>query len=335
MIDARKLSILNAIIDDYILTSLPVGSRTITKKYNVGVSPATIRNEMSDLEELGYLLQPHVSAGRIPSIKAYRMYVDVAIDRTKDRNDVQELRSFLYERVKQLEDVVDNAAQAISELTHYPAMVMMPGQMNLKVVTLQLVPMMPGNALLVIVTDSGIVRNTVVNVSEYLDADGLYAISRALTERMAGRTLEEVQAMLSMYTRTAGVDGPVIHRVSELAAQMQKQSSVDSLSIAGTHNLLNFPEYEKGNGVRDILSVMEEKNQLLSLMKEGKNHVNVYIGKETGIKELQDCSVVTASYSIGHMHKGAVGIIGPTRMPYKQVIDTLHTISTLLSELFT
>ena len=201
IIGARKERILRAIIDDYVRTAVPVGSRTISRKYETSLSSATIRNEMSDLEELGYLAQPHVSAGRVPSDKAYRLYVDALLGQGALLAD-PEARSYFSERVCQMEDVVNTAAQALSEVTKYTALVMMPKQLELRVSCLQLVPMPRGAALLVIVTDTGAIRDTVIRVSEGLDGDALYAISRMLTERLAGRTLQEVQDMLQGYSWT-------------------------------------------------------------------------------------------------------------------------------------
>ena len=174
--DARKERILWAIIEDYIQTAMPVGSRTISRKYETSLSSATIRNEMSDLEELGYLAQPHVSAGRVPSVKAYRLYVDELLGGTLPQNP--QARAFFSQRVRQMEDVITSAAQAISEFTHYTAVVMMPKQLELRVSTLQLVPMPRGAALLVIVTDTGAIRDTVIHVSESLDGDALYAMEK-------------------------------------------------------------------------------------------------------------------------------------------------------------
>ena len=190
--DDRKFKILQAIIDDYILTAVPVGSRTISKKYDMGLSSATIRNEMSDLEELGYLDQPHVSAGRVPSAKAYRLYVDSLLQSGRLRDDESEtVRQHMQGRVKQMEDVLDHAAKVISALTHYTAVVLPPSGPQPRLRTVQLVPVSSNSALVVIVTDSGIVRDHVVRVSEELDGDTLYTISRTLTQELSGLTLSE------------------------------------------------------------------------------------------------------------------------------------------------
>ena len=331
-IDARKERILRAIIDDYILTAMPVGSRTISRKYETSLSSATIRNEMSDLEELGYLAQPHVSAGRVPSVKAYRLYVNELLE----ENRVPEnplAREYFTQRVRQVEDVITSAAQAISEFTRYTAVVMMPKQLELRVSTLQLIPMPRGAALLVIITDTGAIRDTVIRVSENLDGDALYAISRMLTERLAGRTLQEVQEMLGAYSRQMGGDAQVIQGIAELAAQMARQSATDTVTVGGSHNILNYPEYSDVEKARAFLSVLEEKEKLMALLSGPEEAFSVRIGPETGMPEMADCSVVTASYQVGRGHHGYVGVIGPTRMPYGNVLSALSAIGGALSEL--
>ena len=331
-IDARKERILRAIIDDYIQTALPVGSRTISRKYDTRLSSATIRNEMIDLEELGYLAQPHVSAGRVPSVKAYRLYVDELLDGAPLPLDAA-ARAYFSQRVRQMEDVITSAAQAISEITRYTAVVMLPKQLDLRVSTLQLVPMPRGSALLVIVTDTGAIRDTVIRVSESLDGDALYAISRMLTERLAGRTLKEVQEMLGAYSRLVGGDAHVLEGIADLASQMEKQSATDTVTVGGSHNILNYPEYSDVEKARSFLSVLEERDKLMALLPQGDSPFTVRIGPETGMPEMADCSVVTASYQVGADHHGFIGVIGPTRMPYGRVLSALGAIGGALSEL--
>ena len=186
--DDRKMRILQAIIDDYILTGVPVGSRTISKKYDMGLSSATIRNEMSDLEELGFLDQPHVSAGRIPSAKAYRLYVDTLLEAGAIPDTAEEsVRSHFAGRVRQMEDVIDHAAQVISSLTHYTAVVLSPKGVQPRIQTVQLVPVSQETALVVIVTDQGMIRDSVIRVGGQMDSDTLYTISRALTQEIVSR----------------------------------------------------------------------------------------------------------------------------------------------------
>lgn len=196
--DARKFRILQAIIDDYILTAIPVGSRTISKKYDMGISSATIRNEMSDLEELGYLDQPHVSAGRIPSTKAYRLYVDSLLQNGMIRDeDTDSVRGYFTARAGQMDEAISQAAKALSGLTHYTALVMSPKGKELRIRNMQLVQVTSQSALLVVVTDSGVIRDTVIPTGRDLDSDALYAISRALTESLSGRTVSEALDVLN------------------------------------------------------------------------------------------------------------------------------------------
>ena len=332
IMDARKERILRAIIQDYIQTAMPVGSRTISRKYETNLSSATIRNEMSDLEELGYLAQPHVSAGRVPSVKAYRLYVDELLQSHGFHQDA-DARAFFSQRVRQMEDVISSAAHAVSEFTRYTAVVMMPKQEELRVSCLQLVPMPRGAALLVIVTDTGAIRDTVIRVSENLDGDALYAISRMLTERLHGRTLKEVQDMLGAYSRQGGGDDRVLRGIADLAAQMEKQSATDTVTVGGSHNILNYPEYSDVEKARAFLAVLEERDRLLQLFSPGQGAFTVPIGPETGPPAMEECSVVTASYQVGADHRGFVGVIGPTRMPYSRVLGALSAVGSALSEM--
>ncbi len=334
VLDERKLQILSAIIDDYIETATPVGSRTITRRHDIGVSPATIRNEMSDLTELGYLDQPHVSAGRVPSGKAYRLYVDRLMNAWTDQEPMDNtVSSYFDEQALQMEDIVKTAVQAVSALTHLTAVAVLPGQPEMRIATLQLVPMPGDSALLVIVTDSGIVRDAVIHVSRRLDMDALYAISRMLTENLAGHTLKEVQDMLDAYAARGGADQRVMMSVRDLAAQMARQASEDSITVEGAHNILSYPEFSDLDKARAFLAALEGRDQLISLMCDSREPINVRIGSELGDPDMADCSVVNACFSYGG-GRGTLGVIGPMRMPYAQVIRTLYTISQRMTNLF-
>jgi len=335
--DARKFRILQAIIDDYILTAIPVGSRTISKKYEMGLSSATIRNEMSDLEELGYLDQPHVSAGRIPSAKAYRLYVDQLLQAGKIRSDdVDSIRTHFSDRTGKMEDVINRAAQVLSSVTHYTSLVMSPKGGEMTIRNLQLVPVNNSSALLVIVTDSGIVRDSVIHVDSELDADALYAISRMLTERLAGRTLGETQELLKSMGREFAEKRAVLGSISELVADVENQHAKAKLAFGGTSNILNFPEYNDVEKARTFLSLLETKDALLQLLEQHQNVAfTVRIGPETGVPELKDCSLVTATYSLGDHTHGTIGVIGPTRMQYGRVLNVLSVMGEQLTRLLT
>ena len=256
MMEDRKLRILKAIVEDYVLTAVPVGSRTVARKYLSHLSSATIRNEMSDLTELGYLSQPHVSAGRVPSARAYLLYVDKLLEEAGNGEEEEAGRDFV-RKVSHLEDLARSTAQALAEMTGLASFVMMPAQSDLRIATLQLVPVSTALALLVIVTDGGIIRDTMVHVSEALDADALYAISRMLTERFRGRTLKEVQHLLKEFAVRAPSDPQVLQGIEDLSAQMEKQNAADSLTVSGSHNILGFPEYHDSAKARQLLAALE------------------------------------------------------------------------------
>ncbi len=335
--DARKFRILQAIIDDYILTAIPVGSRTISKKYEMGLSSATIRNEMSDLEELGYLDQPHVSAGRVPSAKAYRLYVDQLLQSGRiHADDVESIRAHFSERTAKMEDVINRAAQVLSSVTHYTSLVLSPKGGDLTLRTLQLVPVTTNTALLVIVTDSGIVRDSVIHVDSDLDADALYGISRMLTEHLSGHTMSEAQELLRSLRRDMADKRAVLGGVSELVADVQNQQLKAKLAFGGTSNILSFPEYNDVEKARTFLSLLETKDTLLQLLEQHQSLAfTVRIGPETGVPELQDCSLVTATYSLGDRTHGTIGILGPTRMQYGRVLGVLSAMGEQLTRLFT
>jgi len=333
--DARKFRILQAIIDDYILTAIPVGSRTISKKYEMGLSSATIRNEMSDLEELGYLDQPHVSAGRIPSAKAYRLYVDQLLQSGVLRSDdAASVKNHFGSRARQMEDVISRAAQVLSGMTNYTALVMSPKGRELHIRTLQLVPVSSTSALLVIVTDGGIMRDTVIRVGSDLDSDALYAISRMLTEKLNGRTISEALHMLQGVTEQNPRGRQVLDGVVGFLDAVDGDTTKAKLALGGTSNILNFPEYSDVEKAKGFLSVLETKDKLIQLLEnQGEMAFTVRIGPETGIPELKDCSLVTATYHLSDNTHGTIGVIGPTRMQYGRVLSILNAMGQQLSDL--
>ncbi len=336
MMDARKFRILQAIIDDYILTAIPVGSRTISKKYEMGLSSATIRNEMSDLEELGYLDQPHISAGRVPSAKAYRLYVDQLLQAGKIHSaDAASIRDHFSQRAGKMEDVINRAAQVLSNVTHYTSLVMSPRGGEMRIRNIQLVPVSSATALLVIVTDNGIVRDTVIHVDSDLDADALYTLSRMLTERLAGRTLSEAMETLQGMSREFAQKRALLEGIGDLVTDVENQQEKGRLAFAGPSNILNFPEYNDVEKARAFLSLLETKDALVKLLEQHQNVAfTVRIGPETGVPELRECSLVTATYSLGDFTHGTIGVIGPTRMEYGRVLSILSAMGEQLTRLF-
>ena len=334
--DERKFKILQAIIDDYILTAVPVGSRTISKKYDMGLSSATIRNEMSDLEELGYLDQPHVSSGRVPSAKAYRLYVDQLLRSGRIQSGSEAaVRAHFLGRMRQMEDVIDHAAQVLSSLTNYTAVVLTPSGPQPHIRTLQLVPVSSTSALVVIVTDSGIVRDTVIRVSDQLDSDTLYAISKTLTKELAGHTLQEAVSLLPGITLRMQDNERLLQGLSGFFQESAGSTAPSHVAIGGTSNMLSYPEYSDMEKARSFLSLMETRDKLAAIIaQQGEMAFTVRIGPETGVPEMADCSIVTATYSTSSGQQGTIGVIGPTRMQYSRVLSILGTMGHQLSELF-
>ena len=334
--DERKLRILQAIIDDYILTGIPVGSRTISKKYDMGLSSATIRNEMSDLEELGYLDQPHVSAGRIPSTKAYRLYVDTLMRNGRIQSDTADsIRALFQGRISQMEDVIDHAAQVISSLTNYTTVVLSPKGVQPRLETIQLVPIGQGMALVVIVTDSGIIRDNVIRVGREMDQDTLYSISRALTGELRGKTLTEVCALMPNLIERMRENNEVLEGIYGCLSSDQQSGRRTHMAVGGTSNMLAYPEYNDMDKARNFLSLMETRDKLAEIIQgNGEMAFTVRIGPETGVPEMSDCSIVTATYSTRGGQQGTIGVIGPTRMRYSRVLGILIAMGHELTDLF-
>lgn len=333
--DERKLRILQAIIDDYILTGVPVGSRTISRKYDMGLSSATIRNEMSDLEELGFLDQPHVSAGRIPSAKAYRLYVDTLLQTGRIPNDDAEtIQTHFSGRVHQMEDVIDHAAQVISSLTHYTAVVLSPKGAQPRLKTVQLVPVSAETALVVIVTDMGVIRDSVIRIGSQMDSDTLYTISRTLTKELQGLTLQDAcQKIPGIMNRLNGNDEMLAELYGYLSSGQQNMRR-SHMAVGGTSNMLDYPEYSDVDKARSFLSLIETRDKLADIIRgNGEMSFTVRIGPETGVPEIADCSIVTATYSGKGGQQGTIGVIGPTRMRYSQVLSILNMMGHQLTDL--
>lgn len=331
----RKYRILQAIIDDYIMTALPVGSRTISRKYEQKLSSATIRNEMSDLEELGYLDSPHTSAGRIPSYKAYRLYVDRMIHPMPlSEEETAFIKSCFDRRINQVEELSARIAKALSSMTHYTTAVMTRAPREEQVFShLQLVPVSDRRLLLVIVTRSGAVRQTVIDTEKPIAPDALYTVSQIISRELEGCAMNQLPAML---TRLAGgQEGEMRELLGLLATQPpEKDGGVGSLVVGGRSNLLSFPEYADVDRAKELLSVLETREKVVSLLShQGEMEISVRIGPETGMEETKDCSIVTASYRLNDGTVNTIGLIGPTRMQYGKVLSVLGEVGRSITEL--
>ncbi|MEL7608423.1 MAG: heat-inducible transcriptional repressor HrcA [Bacillota bacterium] len=337
-LDERKLQILQAIIDDYILTAAPIGSRTISKRTDIGLSSATIRNEMSDLEELGFLEQPHTSAGRIPSDKAYRLYVNNIMKKTKLTPDECSAISKLFSRrVDAVEDVIRQTAWVLSNVTHYTSMVLAPQLKSVKLKHIQLVPISERKALVVIVTNTGITRDSIVHIPADMDAYHLERLSRMLTAHFANMRLEEAsRSMEHFFSEEVNSYRGLLKSMSEVLNQRISGSQARSVELSGATNMLNYPEYSDLDKARAFLSAIETKDYLFNMLANAsKLEFTVTIGSENESMDMKDCSVVTATYKIGEDPIGSMGVIGPTRMNYAKVLAILGFMGNSLSEMLT
>lgn len=335
MTSDRKFLILQAIIDDYIMTAMPVGSRTVSRKSGVGFSPATIRNEMSDLEELGYLDQPHTSAGRIPSAKAYRLYVDRLLRASSlDESERRMMLEHLDTRSNQVEEVIRSAAQVLSDITQYTAIISAPQMNALAIRRVQMVPVTQTTALLIIVTTAGIIKDAVIRVPDGIEPDDLYRISVTLTEALEGKPLNEIRQVFAQMLRDLTSNRRLLAGVMQVMEEKLSIPSQNDVVVGGSTNLLNYPEYSDVETARRFLTVLESRDTLMPLLrKNGGMEISIRIGPEIGVNELSNCSIVTATYRVGNGSTGTLGVIGPTRMNYSRVVSVLDFMGKAVSDL--
>ncbi len=337
-LDERKTKILNAIIRNYLDTGEPVGSRTISKYSDLNLSSATIRNEMSDLEELGYILQPHTSAGRIPSDKGYRFYVDNLIVE-KDR-EVTEMKEFMIEHTERMEHVLQQVAKVLATNTNYTAMITAPSYQRNKVKFLQLSQVDEEQLLAVIVTEGNMVKNKMISTREALDNETLLKLNILLNSSLNGLSADQINlATITKLKEQAGIHSNIVSDVLDALAGAFQEDEELQVYTSGTTNILKYPELSDSQKASDLLNAFEEKQQLVSLVNETlasgeQTGIQVYIGDESPIQNMKDCSVVTATYQIGDGMQGTIGIIGPKRMDYENVMDNLKTLKSQLDSVF-
>ncbi|MDS1029437.1 heat-inducible transcriptional repressor HrcA [Bacillota bacterium LX-D] len=334
--DERKKKVLQSIIQDYIATAEPVGSRTIARKYNLGVSPATIRNEMADLEELGYIEQPHTSAGRIPSDLGYRYYVDCLMEKQELNQAEKDYIDFCFsqkQKMEEIQSVIKQASELLSEMTHYTAMIVEPQWDRLVFEHIQLLPLGPGVALMVVVINSRIIQHYILNIPESISAADLEKVSLALNHKFKGFTLNQIkQDLLLDVLRENQQYKEIIDNVLGLFQQLNSLASKEKVHLGGTLNIFNQPEFKDIDKLRDLLSLLEEKEILKDILtRETKTGLTVKIGGENKHEGITGCSIITASYQIDGEILGSIGLLGPTRMAYSKAISLVEYVTQNLS----
>ena len=341
-LDGRKKTILTAIIQTYLETGEPVGSRTISKYTDLNLSSATIRNEMSDLEEMGYIIQPHTSAGRIPSDKGYRLYVDELI-RTKDQ-EVADIKEMMIQKTDKLEKMLKQVVKVLASNTNYATMITGPVYHQTRLKFIQLTRVHDLQLLAVIVTEGNLVKNQMIDIDEPIDDENLLKLNLLLNTQMNGKTIGEINLdMISRMKQQAGIHSVVIGSVVDAVADAIQGDHEDMpIYTSGANNIFRYPELSDSSRASELISIFEEKRELAEMiMDSGANEegepgtgIQVYIGGETPMNTMKDCSVVTASYDLGKGMRGTIGIIGPKRMDYENVVDNLKTLQSQLDLIF-
>lgn len=337
-LDDRKRIILQAIIRNYLETGEPVGSRTISKYTDLNLSSATIRNEMSDLEEMGYIIQPHTSAGRIPSDKGYRFYVDTMMA-TREQ-EVNEMKDMLLERQDKLENLLKQVVKTLAQNTQYATMISSPQVHHNKVKFIQLSRVDAGQILAVIVAEGNVIKNNILAVDRELDDETLLKLNILLNTHLNGLSMEEINlGMIAAMKQQAGIHSEIVSEVIDAVADAIKADEDLEIYTSGANNIFRYPELADQSKASELINAFEEKQQLggliqESLADEGSTGIQVYIGDETPVQGMKDCSVVTATYELGEGMKGTIGIIGPKRMDYDKVIGTLRTVQNQLDDLY-
>ena len=336
-LDERKTTILQAIIKNYLETGEPVGSRTISKYTDLNLSSATIRNEMADLEELGYIVQPHTSAGRIPSDKGYRFYVDAMMQ--KHEKEVEELKDVLLEKEEKLDHMLKQAAKLMAVNTNYATMVTAPRNTKNTLKFLQLSRVDDSHILAVIVIEGNVIKNTMIDIDEPLDDETMLKLNILLNTHLGGLSIEEINlGIISSLKQQAGLYGPIISEVIDAVAETIKEDEDLEIYTSGANNIFKYPELSDNQKASDLINAFEEKQLLTQLIdetdEEGKNEIKVYIGEESPIQTMKDCSIATANYEFGDGMRGMIGIIGPKRMDYDKVVGTIKTIKSQLDTMY-
>ena len=339
-LDDRKVTILKAIIKTYLETGEPVGSRTISKYSDLKLSSATIRNEMSDLEDMGYIIQPHTSAGRIPSDKGYRFYVD-QIELEKD-NEVMEFKEMMVQKVDKLELVLRRMAQVLASNTNYAAMISGPSYHKTKLKFIQLSKMEERKLLVVVVVEGNIIKNTMIDISDNLTDEELLNLNILLNSSLNGLTIEEINLdVISKLKVDAGAHREVVELVLNEVAEAIRAGGEDLQSYtSGATNIFKYPELSEGDKASRLIGTLEHQEVLQEFVAEvnansdGDSGIQVYIGDETPVQSMKDCSVVTANYDLGGGLRGTIGIIGPKRMDYEKVLRTMQNLMNQLDGAF-
>lgn len=341
MLDDRKVKVLYAIINSYLVSAEPIGSRTISKEYDLGVSPATIRNEMSDLEDEGFLTKPHSSAGRVPSDKAYRLYVNELL-RVKEPSIEEEknegVRKSLYENSDKVEDIIRNSTKILSNITSYTALAMTPQIDKLKLKHIQLMNVGDNRVLMVMLNSSGVVNNSLFTISREFEDAELLLLSNYLNEKFINCTIDEIiDKIKEEKILEINIIGSILKDILPYIKKSLEDLSQIDIYLDGVSKILEFPEYKDLEKAKNFINFVENEEIILDIFKglDSDKDVNIVIGSENNYEAIKDCSLITTNYNLSNKTMGKIGIIGPTRMDYVYLINVLDNFSRNISEVLT
>lgn len=338
-LNERKQKILEAIIRNYMETGEPVGSRTVSKYTDLNLSSATIRNEMSDLEEMGYILQPHTSAGRIPSDKAYRLYVDTILQR-KDE-EVSEMKELMVEKADKIDLLLQQVAKLLAQNTNYTSMVTKPKYQHKRIKFIQLNQMSERQLIVIVVLDNNHVSNKFINLMTDADENVIAQMNFLMNTALTGLDFTEINmAIMQQIKEKAGEYGELASSILDCISEVMTEEDDSEIYTSGATNILKYPELSDKEKMTGLLSTFEEKQMLSAWAndeppEDDKEHgIQVYIGEESPVESMKDCSVVTATYRIKEGVYGKIGIVGPKRMDYEKVVGTLENCMQQLDDIF-
>ena len=333
MLNDRKKQVLQAVIEEYINTAEPVSSASILEKYGLKCSSATIRNDMSELEQEGYLEKPHTSAGRIPSVKGYRFYVDELLnDENITLEEIQYIKENLQTKVNEIEDLTKITTNTISEMTHYTTVAIGPDSSSNIIKDIKFILLGERLLMAVILTENGAVRETIIKYDEDVSQRQVNDLNVTFNNKLRGKTLEKIDKPMEEYILSTMEDQAKV--IKPIIQQMNRAiEDTNKIYLEGASKAFDFPEFEKIDTAKNFLSILDTKEEMVEILNSGlAKDINVYIGDENVNKDLKDLSIITFKHKVGDKDMGTIGIIGPKRMNYSKVISIMKYISKKLNE---
>ncbi len=329
----RKQHILRAVVVNYVKTAEPVGSRTVSRSHKMGLSSATIRNEMADLEELGYLIQPHTSAGRIPTQLGYRYYVDnlMDLDELSVDEDLVLSSSLSAEKMREIEQIINNSSRVLSLATNQTSLIMGPQFKKSAFHQLRILPLDEKRSLVVLITDTGFIKNKVIDMQQQLTQTELQQVVSYLNQKLYGLTIDQVTtSLINELKRDLFRRLEILEQAFILLEESLKEEKQIRVFLGGTTNILNQPEFKDVDKIRRMLNLFEQEPLLFKILEdtssENEDEIVVRIGSENEHEDIQECTLITGTYKIHDKTLGTVGVLGPTRMDYSRVISVMRRL---------